>query len=180
MPTTLTRSLLVVLIPGLVAIAPWLLALVQYTSATLGLDKYESLGYALIFSAAAVAGSILEGLASHLEVRWDRRLEEKFSVQENWYRYLSRTFDHEPVGYRYLSRMVTTLYFELSMLFAIPIFGSGAALLAALRFPRYQTVILICSIPLVIAAIFYFRWQAHCTHRVLCETRNELNRRLAS
>src|SRR3979490_266949 len=112
MPTTLTRSLLVVLIPGIVAIAPWLLALVQYTTATLGFATNAPVGSALVFSAAAVAGSVLEGLASHIEVRWDRQLESQFAVHENWYAYLSRTFDHEPVGYRYLSRMVTTLYFE--------------------------------------------------------------------
>lgn len=38
-PTTVTRSILTVLVPGLVAVTPWLLALVQHTQATFGFDK---------------------------------------------------------------------------------------------------------------------------------------------
>jgi len=85
---------------------------------------------------------------------------------------------HEPVGYRYLSRMVTTLYFKLSMLFAVPIFFLGVAVLSILRSSEYECLILGSSVSLIAIAIVYFKWQAKCTHRVLCETRHELNRRI--
>ena len=45
MPMTLTRSLLTVLIPGLVFIAPWLLMLVQHTEATLGFSEFQAFGF---------------------------------------------------------------------------------------------------------------------------------------
>ena len=179
MPTTLTRSLLVVLIPGSIAVAPWLLALVQHTSATLGLDQYRPLSYVLLFACAAVAGSVFEGLGTFVEVHWDKKREATYAVRENWFKYLSRTFDNEPVGYRYLSRRATTLYFELSMMFAVPIFAVGAGLLASLRFRDHACWIAGVSILAAIVSILYFYWQASCTHKLLCETRLEINARLS-
>lgn len=177
MPMTLTRSLLTILIPGLVAIAPWLLALVQNTSATLGFDKYPSLANTLVFAAAAVIGSICEGFGTNLEAGWDKEREGAYSIKDNWHAYLSHRFDAEPVGYRYISRLVTTLYFELSMLFAVPSFLVGGCLLASLRFPDLLVVFAIICLAALIASTHYLHWQARCTHRVLCETRQELNRR---
>src|SRR5688572_3098080 len=134
MPMTLTRSLLTVLIPGLIAIAPWLLMLVQHTSATLGFKEYSTLANALVFASAAVAGSFFEAQGTRFELAWDKERESEFSVQENWYAYLARNVEREPVAYRYLSRLVTTLYSELAMIFAAPCFFLGACVLASLRF----------------------------------------------
>ena len=178
MPTTLTRSLLVVLVPGVVAVAPWILALVLYTEATLGLDKYPTIGNALLFACVAVVGSVLEGLGTLIEVHWDKNRESQYQVAENWHAYLARSFEVEPVGYRYMARLVTTLYFELSMFFATPIFIAGSAVLIARRFPELLCSTIAVAIVLLVGVAWYFFWQASCTHRVLCETRRELNRRL--
>jgi hypothetical protein len=180
MPTTLTRSLLVILIPGAIAIAPWLLALVQHTSATLGLDQYRPLSYVLLFACAAVAGSVFEGLGRFVEVRWDKEREATYAVRENWFKYLSRSLDNEPVGFRYLSRRATTLYFELSMMFAVPIFAFGAGILASLRFREHAYWIAGVSVLAVVVSVVYFYWQARCTHELLCKTRMEINARLGS
>lgn len=177
MPTTLSRSLLTVLIPGLVASAPWLLALVQHTSATLGFSEYPTLGHVLIFATAAVTGAIFEGLGSVLEDRWDKEREDEYSVSDNWYEYLARSFDREPVAYRYISRMVTSLYFELSMLFAIPVFIVGSSLLTVLRFEHLMGPTVVLAIVAIAAATYYLWWQARCTHLVLCKTRKEINER---
>ena len=179
MPTTLTRSLLVVLIPGVIAIAPWILVLLQYTSATFGLDRYRGVAYALLFACAAVTGSMFEGLASFVEVRWDKERESTFAVHENWYVYLTRMLEPEPVGYRYLSRLATIFHFELSMLLAVPIFFFGSGLLAALRFRTYSYAIAAVSVVAVVGSFFYFKWQARTTHEVLCRTRSEINARTA-
>lgn len=138
MPTTLTRSLLVVLLPGVVTVSPWLLALALYTEATLGLDDYPALGHALLFACVAVVGSIFEDLGTHIEVHWDRRRETEYSLKDNWYAYLAHKFEAEPVGFKYMARLATTLYFELSMAFAAPTFMAGAGVLAASRFPDYM------------------------------------------
>ncbi|MEO8379092.1 MAG: hypothetical protein ABI779_05470 [Acidobacteriota bacterium] len=180
MPTDLSRSALTILIPGAVAVAPWLLALVQYTRATLGFDSYTSLGNLVLFGAAAVVGTILQEFGSFVEVRWDREREDALAVHENWYSYLSRILEHEPVGYRYLSRLATTLYFELSMMFATPTFLAGATLLAMLRFPGSRMWIVIAGIVTLGVSVLFFRWQARETHKTLCETRRELNKRLTN
>jgi hypothetical protein len=180
MPTTLSRSLLAVLVPGIIAVAPWLLALVQHTEATLGLDHYPSLGYALMFASAAVAGTIFQGIGSFIEVSWDGRLEKEYGVLENWYSYLSRTQTPEPVGFRYLSRMATALYFDLGMLFATPVFLLGATGLTIMRFPNLTAPAGLFGLLLAIAAPVYFYWSARITHKLLCKTRQELNQRIRS
>ena len=145
-----------VLVPGLVAVAPWLLALVQYTRATLGFDFNSPLAFALIFSLVTVVGSIIEGIDTFIEVRWDKQRETQYSVDENWYCYLSQKLDHEPVGFRYLSRLATTLYFELSMLCAAPPFIAGAGLLCVLRFYEFRCAIIVAIVVMLIAAVASF------------------------
>ena len=177
MPMTLTRSLLTILIPGLIAIAPWLLLLVQYTSATLGFKENLTLANALVFTTAAVVGSLFEAAGSTREVAWDEERNEALAVKENWYIYLSRQLEREPVGYRYLSRLVTTLYFELAMMFAAPIFFAGACLLASFRFAANAPFMIIGSLMLIVSVAAYFRAQARCTHEVICKTRAQINAR---
>jgi hypothetical protein len=179
MPMTLTRSLLTVLIPGLVAVAPWLLMLVQHTSATLGFTQYSTLGSALVFASAVVVGMAIEGLGSYVEVKWDKDRETQYAVDENWYEYLARSVNPEPVGYRYLSRLVTTFYFELWLAFAAPSFFIGSGILAALRFGHISCVLSVAGVVLAGLSAWYFLWQAKTTHEVICRTRKELNERLA-
>jgi hypothetical protein len=180
MPMTLTRSLLTILIPGLVAIAPWLVALVQYTSATFGADKNQTLANALIFALVAVAGAMCEGLGTYLESRWDDQLEDKHQVQEHWMRYLRYSGEREPVAFRYLSRLVTTMYFELAMFFAMPSFVAGATLLAALRFPTHQCLVIICGVVSAPLAMGYFYYQARQTHEGMCKVRKAIDLPAAS
>lgn len=175
MPTTLTRSLLTVLIPGLVAVAPWLVWFVQYTSATFGADESAVLANALIFALVVVAGSTCEGLGTYLEHRWDGKLESEYQVQEHWIRYLSYAGEREPVAFRYLSRLVTTLYFELAMLFATPSFVAGATLLAAMRFAHMRWWIALAGTLIALAFILYFRYQARQTHEGMCKVRKAIN-----
>lgn len=177
MPLTLTRSILTVLLPGLIAVSPWLLWLVKYTGATLGFDSNVTLAHALIFAMAAVVGSLCEMAGTWMECVWDKRREERFQIEENWYVYLSRQFEREPVGYRYISRLVTAMYFELSMLFAVPIFSIGGTLLSVLRFPEYRCPLIFLGAGTVIFSAIFFYWQASSTHKVLCKARAEINKR---
>lgn len=175
MPLTLTRSLLTVLIPGLIAISPWLLLLVQHTEATLGFRDYSTIANSLVFASAAVAGLFFEAQGTRLEVKWDNELESEFGVQENWIAYLSHQLDREPVAYRYLSRLVTSLYSELAMMFAAPFFLMGASILASLRFPNAWILYAIGGLAAAVAAGCYFHRQAKCTHRLICKTRRDVN-----
>ena len=175
MPMNLSRSLLTILIPGLVATAPWLLVLVQHTSATLGFDTNPTIANALVFALVAVVGSMCEGLGTYREAKWDAKLESKYSVQEHWHRYLAYRGEREPIAFRYLSRLVTTLYFELSMFFAVPFFILGACALAALRFPQHQSLFVISAIGLTPLSMWFFDYKARQTHEGMCKVRMHLN-----
>lgn len=175
MPITLTRSLMVILVPGLVALAPWVMfVMYKWPEAAALYNRHSALTNVGLFAAVVICGAIFEGLGSVLEARWDKKREREFEVRENWFAYLARATP-EPVGHRYISRMATTMYFELSMLFATAIFfGAGGALARLLGLPGWVAFF---SLGLAIAGVFYFHWQAQCTHKVLCEARAELNRR---
>ncbi len=181
MPIDLTRSVLVILIPGAVAIAPWLLCLVLYTSATIGYaEKYTTLANAVCFAAAAITGLVCETLGTWIEVRWDKKREKEWEIKENWYSYLAHQLSPEPVGYRYLSRLATSFYFELSMLIAMFPFGIGVGLLLWLRFPEARSILGWLVISVLAVLLFYFWFNARTTHKLLCTTRKELNERIAA
>ena len=152
----------------------------QHTKATLGFDTNSTLGHALVFSAAVVAGTFFEAQGTRLEVGWDKQSDAAHQVHANWYSYLAKTFEKEPVGYRYLSRLATTLYFELAMIWAAPAFFIGGAILASLRFPDGLAVFAIVGLVAAVGAGMYFHRQAKCTHDVICTTRKELVARFPS
>lgn len=177
-PTNITRSTLTILVPGMVAIAPWLLALVQHTDATLGFHDYATLAHAALLSTVIVVGVLCEGFGTWLESSWDKSREEELEVSAHWYAYLSRSLEREPVGYRYLSRLATAMYFELSMLFAAPSFVIGAGVLGYLRFPELFWLELAATLILAGGSVVFFSLQAHNTHKVICTTRREIMRRV--
>jgi len=177
-PTSLTRSTTTILVPGIVALTPWVLALVQHTSATLGFKDYPTIAHTIFLAAVIVVGTLCEGLGTFLEASWDKGRESEFQVQENWYAYLARCVDREPVGYRYLSRLVTAMYFELSMLFAVPSFVVGCAYLAYRRFPDNAPLWVAVGSIGVGVSVAFFGWQARATHGVICATRRELVQRM--
>ena len=135
-PTNLTRSTVTVLVPGIVALSPWVLALVQHTDATFGFKGYPTLAHSLFFASVIVVGVVCDGLGSYIEARWDGRRNSELEVEENWYKYLSTVLEHEPVGYRYLSdllqqctlssRCCLPFLFFLSALAYLRTFGSRA------------------------------------------------------
>ena len=177
MPTTLTRSLVTILVPGLVAVAPWLLSIVLFTKATLGFDQYPTLAHAMLFALVVVVGSLFQGLGSYIEHRWDKSRNEagECDVYGDWYAYLASV--ESPVGHRYLSRLVTSLYFELTMLFAAPVFFVGTGLLVILRFPEHAICAAAGALLASVLAVLYFRWQAYDTHGALCTTRSKIRRK---
>jgi predicted transporter len=176
MPTDLTRSLLVVLIPGAIGSAPWLFWLLLITQGYP--ERYSTIANVVGFGVAVILGLFFETLGTWIELGWDKEKDEKFQIKENWYIYLSRCSSPEPVGHRYLSRLVTGLYFELTMMVAVVPFSIGATALLFMRFPEQREVFL----PLVAlgaaALVIYFWYNARVTHELLCKTRLELNQRL--
>jgi hypothetical protein len=181
LPLTLSRSLLVVLVPGIVACAPWLLLCAEYAPGISNLYlSYQVLGNALLFALIVIVGSVFEGLGSRAEVRWDKEREKEFSVQENWYKYLAQTPKSEPVGHRYMSRAVTTMYFELAMSIAGPSMVLGTtAILIAPKSGCWFWLGSAAGVAIGGAVYWFFRNEARDSHEVLCKVRQELAHRLS-
>lgn len=179
MPFTLTRSILVVVIPGLVALGPWSLWVVFKIGNFEELYKsYSILINASLVGVAVIIGSMFEGLLSHLEVRWDKEREQEFKVRDNWFDYLAQQCSAEPVGFRYISRMLTTMYFELSMMVAAPLSLTGIAVLIYDHSPSWRCLGAAALVLLASGAVWFFFREAKSTHGVLCEARKEINSRL--
>lgn len=175
MPLTLSRSILVILVPGIVAIAPWcLLAIMRIPAATDIYQTYQTAVNAVLFALAVVFGSCLESIGSRREVRWDQQQEQRYNVREAWFTYLAESSPVEPVGNRYIARTVTTMYFELAMSLAAPIMFLGIATNFLLeQSPSGWILGTSLSVAVAISG-YYFHRSARDTHRVLCEARLEL------
>jgi hypothetical protein len=180
MPLTLTRSLLVVIVPGIVAIAPWLFwAIREWPDVKHLYSSFPVPFNAFALAIVIVTGSVFEGLGSVLEARWDNEREADHQVKENWHGYLARVCKHEPVGFRYLSGLATSFYFELAMILASLSFFLGLAFLCLVSGLQQGRVFGVIFVIIALGSAWYFRWQARCSHQVLCATRQELNRRMS-
>lgn len=177
MPYTLPRSLLTVIIPGIIATFPWLLVIAK-SKVPIDFPSNPFLVSGIAFAVVTITGAIFEGIGSIVEVRWDKRLERAYMVSSNWYIYLASAPDPQPVGYDYLARLVTSLYFELAMMLAAPSLIIGIGTVAWQVYPQYALQIVPGVVLLVAFAYAYFEYQARSTHEVLCKTRLELNRRI--
>lgn len=127
MPFTLTRSLLVILIPGAIAVLPWLaLILIRSSLQWDCIKEFKTELGVFCFLCSVIVGGLFEGLNSCIEVRLDRFRSGEFPrLIDDWYDYLCLHRDKEPVAFRYISSRATTMYFEFSMAWASPIFGYG-------------------------------------------------------
>jgi hypothetical protein len=177
-PFTLTRSLLVIILPGLVAILPWALWLASKVDKLDDLYKtYAVLANALLVGLAILVGSIAESALTYLEVKWDGEREAAYQVTENWYAYLALQPSHEPVGFRYISLRVTTLYFELAMMVAAPLALVGLAVLFFDYAYRLWWLAPAVLVILAMASLVFFYRSAKQTHLVLCQVRREIVKR---
>lgn len=173
----LTRSLLVVFVPGIVGVAPWVLVLLHAVSeVSLLYRDYPVFFQAVVFAFVIVVGTAFEDSGSRIEVAWDKRREAEYSVEANWWTYLARAAEHEPIGFRYVARHAATLAFELSMGFATAAFAIGlSGLLIQAQAP---TVWVPFILAVATGVVWLFGRTAYDTHELLCETRQELNFRM--
>ena len=181
MPITLTRSLLVILIPGGIFMIPWLFTIAIVSEKNLSFyTTYSMLFNILGFAMAVIVGMFLEGFNTFMECRWDKEREEKYLVNQNWYDYLSVECKKETVGFRYISNRVTTMYFEMAMIWASLSFLFGLMVIVHIMSIKCKIAWLIGMLVLAIISGCYFYRQAKNTHEVLCKTRMEINQRLAA
>lgn len=176
MNITLTRSLLVILLPGAMFLIPWVaLILINYPDY---LKTYESYKYefvAVLFGLSVFTGMLLEGLGASIEVHWDANREVKYDVKSNWYAYLAAQYQMEIVGYKYITARVTTMYFELGMMWV----AMSAAISSWFLLYQFNVECFILKATFMTmlwsCAVIYFYRMARSSHKVLCATRQEIN-----
>ena len=176
MPFTLTRSILVILLPGALTISPFLFYVLYSSEAfTAWFEAHTTESYFFVFAAAVIVGSFFEGISSVIEVKLDDLLKSKYpNLEKEWYSYLCTSHANEPVAYRYISRRATTMYFEFSMAYSMVFIGYGFSLnLDRIGFftECFQKPLFILMF--WVLAYYFFR-QAQGTHNVLSRIRSEL------
>src|SRR5260370_14554158 len=98
LPLDLSRSLLVIIIPGAVATTAWgLLLCFQYPSVIAFYGSHEVTGNIVLFVVAVLCASVIENFGTNIEVKWYRQRRTHFDVTENWYNYSATVTQHEPV-----------------------------------------------------------------------------------
>lgn len=123
----LLRIIAGVIIPGAVALVPWLLVLAQaYPAFGDWIFSGEILPNAALVIVVFCGGMFMENFGSRLEVFFDRQHGINYDA---WSRYL-RQPQGELVGHGYISSVVTRFKFELGMIFALPIATVAVAVLA--------------------------------------------------
>lgn len=181
MPINLTRSLLAVLIPGLVSIMPWvILAGLHFNSLQGGYHEFAFVLNVMGFAIVVVVGALCQSIGSYAERRWDDERDEEYRVDHYWYAYLALNCAKDAVGFRYISRLATSMFFELSMMTASVFFAIGFGILLASLAPSQWILWSALGIGSGIASALAFRKQARDTHQTLCVTRQELVDRLGA
>jgi len=87
MPLNLTRSLLTIILPGMVALGPWLLLTILWFPALGNIYKAYAIPFHVAaFGIAVVLGSAFEEVGSYFEKYWDRQSEreEAPEFEESW------------------------------------------------------------------------------------------------
>ena len=75
MPLNLSRSLLTIILPGIVATAPWLLLLITDVPALQHWYASHAVPvHVAAFAIAVTAGALFEGVGSYIECLWDRAM----------------------------------------------------------------------------------------------------------
>lgn len=178
MPLSLTRSIMVILLPGFIVCLPIIIAAIDFSEVRTITRETPQVSIAIAFTATVLMGSILEALSSRIEISLDKKWEQELSVRANWFDYLAHNDGNEPVGFRYLSRLATTMYFELSMACATILSGILSIIFISLNYGLQS-----CGIIAFLAVIFflmsYTLYKSGCdTHFVLCTARKEIMSRL--
>jgi hypothetical protein len=121
------RPLTTVVVPGAVALGPFVLLLEDYVPSVKQFAEGNHSGFGLVLLIAILAaGLVLEDLGSWIEVCWDGCLKRKHPSREKvWGEYLQLKTGSEIIGQRYLRTLLLRLKFELSMAPAVLAFAIG-------------------------------------------------------
>jgi hypothetical protein len=166
------RPLITLLLPGLIALSSWSVALFQWYPPfwTIAAANHAETGI-LVALAALFVGLVIEDLATRIETTVFDGVREHASRGKhfrNWFQYLRIAFKTEPAGRRHLRNVVMRLKFELGAAIALFSCFLGLQRVAMPADLRWW----LCKIS--IALSFYLVLEGWATHGVLARLRSEL------
>jgi uncharacterized RDD family membrane protein YckC len=170
------RPFVTLLIPGAVAIIPYILIVMHYQPWLLHLVTKNS-GFTLtllIFLAVAV-GLIIEDLGACIESGvLDKFLQKKNSNHmADWDEYLKLTFEKEPIGQQYLDTIVLRMKFELGFCIALLVLWVGLLWFNIIRgFCSWDSFLIITGIIIIFCG--YLLRESYDSARTLSKTRSLL------
>lgn len=132
--TEILRPLTTLVIPGALAISPYVALLrLHHPALARFADSHPALSGTLLVLLTLAAGHVLEDAGSALERRWDARRERDHPGQREarWLPYLKLRIPEDRVGQRYLRTLVVRMKFELSLFWALLAFLPGFLVLQA-------------------------------------------------
>lgn len=156
----LFRPLATLVVPGGVAISPYVLVAAYYFPGVISFwQDHSSAFVAILVICIVAAGLIVEDLGAFIERDfWDSKLAKaNEDHSDHWEQYLKLRLNDEIVGQRYLRTILTRMKFELAMVPAFFFFWCGLLWLNRLydlwrlsRFALLSGVILILTVYLLL------------------------------
>jgi len=165
------RPLATLLIPGVIAISTWFIALLwQFPKLSDLVTRNHTESGFVLFLVTVFAGIVLEDLGARWEVQLDGWADERTKNEHsnNWARYLQTAFKSDPVGRRYARTLVLRLKFELGTAFGMVVAALGLIWLVTLGL-GFRATLLLGLLCFVFAA--WLLREAKDTHKVLSKTR---------
>ena len=166
------RVLAGVIVPGAVALVPWLfVATAWYPAVGEWLFKNQALSNATLLLLVFCIGMVCENLGSRVEFRLDKQ---HGAQDKAWSEYLTQPRD-QLVGHGYISSLVTRLKFELGMFVALIAAIPGVAILS-IYFAALPADAASVLLVLAVGGISYFLYEANSSVRSLAQTRRLMAR----
>jgi hypothetical protein len=169
----LFRPLTTVLVPGLLAIAPFTaIAFARFPKLEALLSS--SLGMsALLLFLGVLSGMLMEDFGSRIELFLWRCFSGTPERDEEWAKYLQLKTTDEIVGQRYLKTVHLRLKFELSMVPALIMFAAGGLWYNDLYGNISQRHIILATL-IIINLVFYLLYEANSSIVLLADTRKHV------
>jgi hypothetical protein len=168
------RPLVTLLIPGMIGISTWFVALLwAFPSIRLLVGRNHTESSLVVLVAMIFAGMVFEDFGSRWEEWLDRRADKATDGEhaKTWFMYLRSAFVSDPIGRRYVRSVVLRLKFELGIAFSMISAIGGLVWLIWLGMAFKPSLLLF------LVAIVFVTWglsEATATHQVLAQTRAEL------
>jgi hypothetical protein len=171
--TEVLRPLATLVVPGTIAVGPFVLVLGSYVPAVKDFwAQHPNASAVLLAMCVVAAGYLMDEISTSVEAHiFDKKLDvDKPGHKQVWNAYLQLQLNDELVGQRYLRLKVTQLKFELAMSPALLIFLLGLLWLQFLHVPWSWWGFMLVAVAIFCGSA-YLLWEAWQTAGILSDTR---------